>query len=822
MAALYHSLFTELGLALLRESIQNGTKLGITHMSFGDGNGLLPTPDATFTQMVNEVYRTPLNRLAPSNENANWLEADGVIPSAVGGFNIREVGLWAEDVMVAYANYPPTYKPSGDQGTAQIKTIRIVLQIDNTANFELKIDASVVMATIQAVEDAKLNVKKYADETKVHIIESIEDLNTLDKWDGRTVFAKSYRPGLGKGGGDFTYDSSLANENDGVSIFNGWKRDLSSGILTTHDAGLIGDGTDENPTVALQNLLNACNHGFTLIIYGQYLITQHLQIQNVDNLKIFGVNASITGDATNWNWSIDIIPAGTLVPRGMLIGFKCNFLNIRSLKVVGVGQNNKTTQKVVDAFQDGDSGIQLLACEAPIIENNDISNTFAWGILCEKSNNAIVRHNKVKDVWHQSGINCVVNSTGGTAQVYGNTVENCALYCIEFESYTVNPTSFICYDNRVSDAYMGITVTSTNHAMIGEIHDNTIKNCGEGAIWVTKTYHSLNNIKVSNNNIYNCRRGVYLSATVYNASILNNRLNGTHLEDVYKIVSPDLLILKIISSNQFLIRKYPLTVSGTNGTYYINGTTPITIASVSDSTEKLGPTDTSGDKYIVTINENVLTSNHLFKQLKRLSTNGSYSESALTSDGPCKEVYWVDNIVTSFNYGILKQSGNISDVAYVEEFINNKFIDAKFNSIYQTTVFPGVKYRNNKYSGKSPNLADDVVKGGYIDLNVGKTLSFTTSRTDPATSPPTVNFTHPAAETIIGIYLEPLAASTTGKMAIVLNGVTQVSNVTGSEAKIIRFPAVLIAGVNTISIRDTVGDLFYTGFNITFLHPFSQ
>lgn len=80
MAALYHSLFTELGLALLRESIQNGTKLGITHMSFGDGNGLLPTPDATFTQMVNEVYRTQLNRLAPSNENANWLEADGVIP----------------------------------------------------------------------------------------------------------------------------------------------------------------------------------------------------------------------------------------------------------------------------------------------------------------------------------------------------------------------------------------------------------------------------------------------------------------------------------------------------------------------------------------------------------------------------------------------------------------------------------------------------------------------------------------------------------------------------------------------------------------------
>ncbi|MDV7416682.1 phage tail protein [Acinetobacter baumannii] len=164
MAAQYHSIFTEQGLSLLREAIQNGTKLGITQMSFGDGNGLVPEPDATFTHLVNEIYRTDLNRLAPSANNPNWLEADAVIPSAVGGFNIREVGLWAGEILVAYSNYPPTYKPTADQGTAQIKTIRIVLQIDNTANFELKIDASVVMATIQAVEDAKNEAKNLAIE----------------------------------------------------------------------------------------------------------------------------------------------------------------------------------------------------------------------------------------------------------------------------------------------------------------------------------------------------------------------------------------------------------------------------------------------------------------------------------------------------------------------------------------------------------------------------------------------------------------------------------------------------------------------------------
>ncbi|MFX7165221.1 phage tail protein [Acinetobacter baumannii] len=254
MAALYHSLFTEKGLELLRESIQNGTKLGITHMSFGDGNGSLPTPDAKFTRMVNEVYRTALNRLSPSKENANWLEADGVIPSAVGGFNIREVGLWAGNVMVAYANYPPTYKPSGDQGTAQIKTIRIVLQIDNTANFELKIDASVVMATIQSVQEAKQDAIAYADETKTHTVNTVGDLaNITETWDGRTVYVKGYHEPENlalaqpfKGGGTRIYNDSRKNENDGFLCINGWVLQLDNNVVTPEQAGAKGDGITDD------------------------------------------------------------------------------------------------------------------------------------------------------------------------------------------------------------------------------------------------------------------------------------------------------------------------------------------------------------------------------------------------------------------------------------------------------------------------------------------------------------------------------------------------------------------------------------------------
>ncbi|MHC5964177.1 phage tail protein [Acinetobacter baumannii] len=248
MAAQYHSLFTEKGLELLRESIQNGTKLGITHMSFGDGAGSVPTPNAAFIAMVNEVYRIPLNRLAPSKDNPNWLEADGVIPSSVGGFNIREVGLWAGNVMVAYANYPPTYKPSGDQGTAQIKTIRIVLQIDNTANFELKIDASIVMATLQAVDEAKHSAIQYADDTKVHVLDFLAELSDIPAWDGRVVYVKAVKVGQKFGGGYFKFSKFNELEPDDFIVIatpdGRWVKQQT--IFTVDDFGAFGDDSTDD------------------------------------------------------------------------------------------------------------------------------------------------------------------------------------------------------------------------------------------------------------------------------------------------------------------------------------------------------------------------------------------------------------------------------------------------------------------------------------------------------------------------------------------------------------------------------------------------
>ena len=271
---IYYSVFTKKGLELLTEAIRNGTKLGITSMAFGDGNGSLPVPDENFTKLVREVHRTQLNSLAPDPNNANWLRAEAIIASATGGFNIRELGLYAGDVLVAYSNYPATYKPNPSDGTARIMTFRMILQIDNTASFELKIDADVVLATIQSVNDAKLELY----ENTVNTVQSIEDLlNIKNPWDGQIVNVESYHSvnytspviPVVEGGGIRRYVAALKDINDGGVCINGWLLQKATyNYLTPEMFGAKGIGSAFNDYEAIQNMLNAGNEGCTFTFDG--------------------------------------------------------------------------------------------------------------------------------------------------------------------------------------------------------------------------------------------------------------------------------------------------------------------------------------------------------------------------------------------------------------------------------------------------------------------------------------------------------------------------------------------------------------------------
>ncbi|MCP1622123.1 phage tail protein [Pseudomonas nitroreducens] len=157
MAVTYYALLTTIGAGKLANATALGTTLKITQLAVGDGGGNVPNPDASRTQLVNEVRRAPLNRLSVDPANSAQIIAEQVIPEDVGGWWIREMGLYDEaGALIAYANCAPSYKPQLAEGSGRTQTVRIVLIVSNAASVELKIDPSVVLATREYVDSAFL------------------------------------------------------------------------------------------------------------------------------------------------------------------------------------------------------------------------------------------------------------------------------------------------------------------------------------------------------------------------------------------------------------------------------------------------------------------------------------------------------------------------------------------------------------------------------------------------------------------------------------------------------------------------------------------
>ncbi|MGK7286384.1 phage tail protein [Buttiauxella agrestis] len=87
-------------------------------MAVGDGGGTLPVPDIGQTKLIAEKWRAALNKISVDAKNKNYVVAELVIPPEVGGFWLREMGLYDTDgVLVAVANMAESYKPELAEGS---------------------------------------------------------------------------------------------------------------------------------------------------------------------------------------------------------------------------------------------------------------------------------------------------------------------------------------------------------------------------------------------------------------------------------------------------------------------------------------------------------------------------------------------------------------------------------------------------------------------------------------------------------------------------------------------------------------------------------
>ncbi|RON01813.1 phage tail protein [Pseudomonas brassicacearum] len=145
----YYTLLTNAGIAYETACKAAGVPIKLSQISVGDGGGEVYNPAATDTALKREVWRGPLNALFQDEKNPSWLLAEVTIPPEVGGWYVREAGLWTDTgILYAIVKYPESFKPVlATSGSGKEFYIRSIFETSNASLVTLLIDDTVVKAT---------------------------------------------------------------------------------------------------------------------------------------------------------------------------------------------------------------------------------------------------------------------------------------------------------------------------------------------------------------------------------------------------------------------------------------------------------------------------------------------------------------------------------------------------------------------------------------------------------------------------------------------------------------------------------------------------
>ncbi|HFH0185090.1 TPA: phage tail protein [Clostridioides difficile] len=171
----YYTLLTEIGKAAIANATALGTRVDFAKIKVGDGGGSAYIPTETQTELKNVVWESTLEHVQADEKNPNWVVIQKTITGDAGSFTIREVGVFdSKDQLLAISSYPETYKPAPDSGTVKEILIKIILAVSNTASINLKIDPTVVLATLKDIQDLETKI----DTNKTELTSNIETAKT--------------------------------------------------------------------------------------------------------------------------------------------------------------------------------------------------------------------------------------------------------------------------------------------------------------------------------------------------------------------------------------------------------------------------------------------------------------------------------------------------------------------------------------------------------------------------------------------------------------------------------------------------------------------
>ena len=277
MSQEFYTLITLVGQAKIANAVALGRSIKLSEIAVSDWDGN-PTQDQK--KLHNEVYRGPLNSIGgDKSNNPNWITAEAIIPQSIGGWYVREVGIYdADGDLFAVAKYPATYKPVLAGGAGKDLYIKTVLEVSNASAVELKIDPAIVLASREYADRRQVFYKTIGQAKKKS--DSEIDRIVVTELDDAPFFQVSEDLA-----GSFP-DAAKFQSDDGQ-----WWAIYIDGLCSVKWFGAIGDGVADD-TSSIQIALNVCESVY--FPTGKYKVTEQL-VSNKDNQTVTGINAVIDG-----------------------------------------------------------------------------------------------------------------------------------------------------------------------------------------------------------------------------------------------------------------------------------------------------------------------------------------------------------------------------------------------------------------------------------------------------------------------------------------------------------------------------------------------
>ncbi|HBF5829136.1 TPA: phage tail protein [Clostridioides difficile] len=233
----YYTILTDIGKAKIANASIVGEKVDFVKIQLGDGGGNEYNPTEEQTALKNVVWEGKVGNVKTDESITNCLILESLIPASVGGFVVREIGyLDTEGNLLAISKYRSAYKPKVEDGAVIDMKVKTIFVVSNVNNIELKIDPTIIFATLKDLQDLDSKI----DTTKTELTSNIEtaktELNTkIDQ--------------LIAGGSNVAYTQRVAIDDWVEDAESGFKATVTHSLLTHRIVVNIIDATTKENIV---------------------------------------------------------------------------------------------------------------------------------------------------------------------------------------------------------------------------------------------------------------------------------------------------------------------------------------------------------------------------------------------------------------------------------------------------------------------------------------------------------------------------------------------------------------------------------------------